>query len=181
MENDYAQRIEEDIRQYKLYKIQVVEAKVRDYKKAFHAIKENATIKFTKNASSNLLIVLFLLVAASTFGLGIVFLFPDQIIRLWEENGKFLSSQDKQYYALIITYLGYVLVSIGILFGFISSLLRKNIKKRNTIYNLSKLIRDVIDTMDDHVKEDKRKYKYFVDSAAEIEYKKRNYARQTQS
>tara|TARA_R110002050_G_scaffold257788_1_gene396894 strand:+ start:5602 stop:6129 length:528 start_codon:yes stop_codon:yes gene_type:complete len=170
MENDYARRIEEEIRQYKLYKIQVVEAKVRGYKKAFHEIKENATIKFTKNASSNLLIIMFLLLAASILGLGVLFLFPEQTLGLWGENGGSLSMQVK----FQDNFVGYILLAIALLLGFISSLLKKNIKKRNTIYNLSKLISDVIDTMDDHAKEDKRKYEYFVDSAAEIERRKKS-------
>lgn len=180
MEDNNAKKVEEEIRQYKLYKIQIVEAKIREYENSFNAIKENVVIKFTKNASSNLLRIIFLLVTISLFLIGVIFFFPEQIINLLEENGEYFSKQDKIDFTLIVPCLGYVLISISILFGFISSLLKKNIKKRNTINDLAKLINDVIDYMGDNVKEDKKKYEYFVDSVAEIENRKNQNTKQQQ-
>lgn len=105
---------------------------------------------------------------------GIFFLFPEQIIKIMVENGEYFSEQEKNNTVLMLPYLGYILISISVILGIISSLLKKNIRKRNTIYNLSKLLKEVIDYMGENVKEDKKKYEYFVDSVAEIESKKRN-------
>lgn len=169
MENINTKRIEEEIRQYKLYKIQIVDAKRSEYEKTFNEIKQNIVIKFTKNASSNLLRFFLLLVTVSVLLVGVLFLFPEHIIKILEENGEYFSKQEKIDLELVLHYLGYVFISISILIGSISSLLKKNIKKRNTIYDLSKLISEVIDYMGDNVKEDKKKYEYFVDNLAEIE------------
>jgi len=103
---------------------------------------------------------------------GVFFLFPEQVIKVMERKGKFLSEQDKNGIMLILPYLGYVLISISVIFGIISLLLKKNIRKRNTIYNLSRLIKEGIDYMNENVEEDKKKYAYFVDSIADIEKKK---------
>lgn len=165
-------KIEEEIRQFKLYKIQIVEAKLREYEVTYNLIKENIVIKFTKNASSNVLIIIFLLVAIALLLVGFLFLFPEQIIKIVEENGKYFSAQDRRDFILTIPYFGGVLISISILVGFLALLLKKNIQKRNTIYDLSKLITEVIGYMNHNVKEDKKKYEYFVDSIAEIESKK---------
>ena len=169
MENNNTKKIEEEIRQYKLYKIQIVEVKIREYKNTFNKIKENIIIKFTKNVSSNILRIIFLLVTISLLVIGLFFIFPEQIIKMMEENGGFSSEQEKKEFILTTPYIGYILITISMFFSFISILLKKNIRKRNTIYNLSKLINEVIDYMDDNVKEDKKKYEYFVDSAADIE------------
>lgn len=174
MENNNKKKIEEEIRQYKLFKIQTVEAKIREYENTFNKIKENIVVKFTKNASSNLIRILILLITIVLLLFGIFFLFPEQIIKIMEENGEFFSEQEKNDTMLILPYLGYILISISVIFGIISSLLKKNIRKRNTIYNLSKLIKEVIDYMDENVKDDKKKYEYFVDSVAEIESKRMN-------
>ena len=174
MENESTKKIEEEIRQHKLYKIQIVEAKIREYENTFIEIKENVVLKFTKNASSNILRIIFFLLTVSLFLIGIVFLFPEQLISFFENNGEYYSLEDKKNLVLILPYMGYVLISLSILLRFISSLLKKNIKKRNTIYKMSKLISEVIDYMDNNVKEDKMKYEYFVDSAAEIEIRKNN-------
>lgn len=174
MENDNTKKIEEEVRQYKLYKIQTVNAKIREYENTFNTIKENIVIKFTKNASLNILRIILLLATIALFLIGILFLFPEQIIKIMEQNGEYFSVQEKSDFILTTPYLGYILISISILFSFISLLLKKNIRKRNTIYNLSKLIKEVIDYMDANVKEDKKKYEYFVDSAADIENRKNN-------
>jgi len=58
MEDNNTKKIEEEIRQYKLFRIQTVKAKIREYENIFNKIKENIVIKFTKNATSSLIIIL---------------------------------------------------------------------------------------------------------------------------
>lgn len=174
MEDNNTKKIEEEIRQYKLFKIQTVKAKIREYENIFNKIKENIVIKFTKNATSNLIIILFLLIVIVFLISGIFFMFPEQVIKAMERKGEVLLEQDKNGIMLVLPYLGYLLISISVIFGIISLLLKKNIRKRNTIYNLSKLIKEVIDYMSENVEEDKKKYAYFVDSIADIENRKKN-------
>lgn len=181
MENAHKKAMEEEIRQHKLYKIQITEAKIREYEHTFNTIKENNVIKFTKNASSSVLRIIFFVVAVGLFIIGIFFLFPEQMIKILEKNEAYFSVQEKRDFILTAPYLGYIFISISILFGFISSLLKKNIRKRNSIYDLSKLIKEVIDYMHENVKEDKKKYEYYVDSIADIETRKRNTDTTTQT
>jgi len=95
MENDNIKKIEKEIKQYKLYKIQTTKAKIREYKNVFNAIKENIVIKSTKNLLLNILRITSLLVAIVLFSIGIFFLFPELIIKIMEQNGKYLSVQEK--------------------------------------------------------------------------------------
>jgi hypothetical protein len=179
MENKGTKIIEEEIRQFKLYKIQLVEAKMREYGILFQEIKEHAAIKLTKNASSNFLRIILLTVTIAVFSAGFLLLFPDKMIEIFEGKGIYFSTQMKLDFKEAAPYLRYILFSISLLFGSISILLKKNIKKRNTIHDLSKLINEVINYMDDNVKEDKKKYEYFVDSAAEIENRQKNNSTQS--
>ena len=169
MDNNDTKKIEEEIRQYKLYKIQAVEAKIREYENTFNIIKENIVLKFTKNASANILRIILLFITIILLLVGILFLFPEQIIKIIEGNGEFISAQEKNDFISETPYIGYVLITLSLFFSLISLLLKKNIRKRNTIYNLSELLNEVIDYMDENVKEDKKKYEYFVDSNADME------------
>ena len=173
MEKENTKNIEEEIRQFKLHKIQIVESKIREYENTFIAIKENVVIKFSKNISSNILRVIFTLITITLLLFGIGLLFPEQLIKLLEENGDMFNDSEKRELIIGLPFLGYFIISISILFGFVSSLLKKNINKRNTIYKLSKLLNEVINYMDENLKEDKKKYEYYVDSIAEIEDKKK--------
>jgi len=71
-------------------------------------------------------------------------------------------------------YLGYILISLSLLFYFISLLLKKNIYKKNIIYNLSKLIKEAINYMSENVEKEIKKYEYFVDSIADIKNRQKN-------
>lgn len=171
-ENKNENRIEEEIRQFKLYKIQHVEAKIREYNDTYNVIKENIVIRFTKNASSSILRLVLVLITLSLVLLGMMFLFPEVIIEILRGNGETFSDQDRMDLMVIGPYIGWFFMLIAFLFGIVAWLLKKNIKKRNTIYKLANLVEEVIEYMDENVKEDKKKYEYFVDSIAEIENKK---------
>ena len=164
--------IEEEIRQYKLYKIQIIESKIREYEDIFNTIKENVALKFTKNASSNIFRFLLIPITVILFLAGIYLLFPELVISLMERYGIEFSGVEKREYILKLPFIGYISLLMSIFLGITASLLKKNIRKRNTIYNLSKLLKDVIDYMNEDVNENKKKYEYFVDSMAEIENKK---------
>jgi len=168
MENNI-KRIEEEIRQYKLYKIQIDENRIREYSEVFDVINESVVMKFSKNASSNILrVVLFIItVVLLLFGIGL--LFPEQILNVLEKSGEVLSESDKSEFINELRFFGYTLILLSTFFGVMSILLKKNIRKRNTIFELSKLLKEVIEYMNENVSEDKRKYEYFVDGLADIE------------
>jgi serine/threonine-protein kinase RIO1 len=62
MENNNTEKLDEDIRQHKLYKIQVNEQKIREYKNVFNTIKESTIVKNSKNISSYIVRFIFRLI-----------------------------------------------------------------------------------------------------------------------
>ncbi len=88
-------KIDEELRQYKLFKIQETEAKLRRYKAVYLEIKQNIVLKFSKNASSNMARLVVGLLTVCCILLGFLCLFPHQIIEAWESNVDLLSELDK--------------------------------------------------------------------------------------
>lgn len=161
--------IEEEIRQFKLYKIQVVEAQMRKYRELYEEIKEGIVIKFTKNASSNLLRLLLGILSLGFGILGVLLFFPEIISRLFileSQGGSFFNIT---FFETAGHYIGFFMLFVSLIILALALLLKKNIRKRNKIYELSNLVTEVIDYMDKNVKDDKMKYEYFVDSAAEFD------------
>ena len=169
MEQDNTKRIEKEIRQYKLNKIQSIESRVKEYEDVYASIRENIVLKFTKNVTSNVIRGVSLFIALLLISIGIWLIFPESFIRFLEKNGEAFSELERNDFILTAPYTGGFLMFIAVLFYTISILLRKNIQKRNTIFKLSSLVKEVIGTMDENVKEDKIKYEYFVDSMSDIE------------
>jgi hypothetical protein len=170
MENNI-KKIEEEIRQYKLYKIQTTESKIRGYEDIYSSIKENIVIKFTKNSFSSIIKLLLTIISIGLILLSFTLIFSEIAISLIEKNGEVLTQGDRNDMVSFFPYLGYFILGLGFLFGIVSTLLKKNNRKRTVIYKLSKLIDEVIYYMNENVKEEKKKYEYFVDSIAEIETK----------
>ncbi|MCT4639206.1 MAG: hypothetical protein N4A72_15990 [Bacteroidales bacterium] len=174
MENNNTEKLDEDIRQHKLYKIQVNEQKIREYKNVFNTIKESTIVKNSKNISSYIVRFIFRLITILLIIIGISFLFPENVIGFIESNGKVISETDKSDLKDVIPYIGYICIVTSTLFILIIILLKKNAKKRNTIHKLSKLVSEVIEYIETDTKEEKIKYEYFVDSMAETEYRKKS-------
>ncbi|MCX2837563.1 hypothetical protein OQ279_05300 [Salinimicrobium sp. MT39] len=168
------QQINEELRQYKLFKIQETEAKLRRFWQTYLEVKEGIFIKFSKNVTSNILQIPIILLFLICLVIGILLLFPDIIIDLVTSNEIDLSRSDKEEFLLISEFTAYLLLGLSGLFGFISYLLKLNNRKRNNIYNLSKLLEEVMLYMEDSSNDEKRKYEYFVDSIAEKEKIKRS-------
>lgn len=162
-------KIDEELRQYKLFKIQETESKLRRFKKVYQEIKEHLLIKFTKNASSNLIGYAVYIISFLLLIVGIIFFFPNDVLNFMESTGEPLSSIEKKEFTELFDFLKYFFIATALLFGFIGYLLKLNNKKRSNIYNLSKLLEEVMDYMENSAKEDKKKYEYFVDSIAEKE------------
>ena len=154
-----------------MYKIQTTENKIREYENIYSLIKENIIVKFTKNSFSNIFRLLLFIITIGLILLSFTLIFPEIAISLIEKTGKTMTQSNRNYMVEIFPYFGYFILGLGILFRIISVLLKKNNRKRTIIYELSKLIDEVIYYMNDNVKEEKKKYEYFVDNIAEIETK----------
>lgn len=163
-----AQQIEQEIRKYKLSKIEKTENRIAEYSEVYDLIKENSLVKITKNSTSHVLRFILFLIATILLVLGIFCLFPEQIIDLIEDGGEKLSSSEKKEFNLIYPIFGYILIGLSLILGFVSVLLKKNITKRNVIFELSNLVDEVISYMSENVEEEKKKYEYFVDSIVDI-------------
>ncbi|MCL3779252.1 hypothetical protein EMN47_02520 [Prolixibacteraceae bacterium JC049] len=161
-------RIEEEIRQKKLYKIQVAEAQVRKYENLFHTISEKKLIKLSKNVSSNILRTIILITSILLFILSIFLFFSEFTITLLEKYGNEFSLIEESNFIQFAPKGAILIFIISILLYLISFLLKKNTTKRNSLFELSNLITEVIDYMSKNIKEDKIRYEHFVDSSAEI-------------
>ncbi len=140
-------------------------------KKIYSLIKENIVIKFTKNTFSNILRVVLNIVSFVLIIVSFALIFPDVAISIIEKNGEVLSYSTRSTLIEIFPYIGYFILGLVVLFISISVLLKKNNRKRTIIYELTKLIDEVILYMKRNVEEEKKKYEYFVDSVAEIKNK----------
>ena len=164
--------VEEKIKKYKLLKIETTESKIKQYEDTLSYINDSDVIKFTKNASLNVLRIVFRLITIVCILVGFYFFFPDLVIS-WTLDGRNEAQE-------IIPYIGFMFIVLAIFFIFISSLLKKNIHKRKTIYELSKLIEEVIGYMGENLEEDKIKYQYFVESMADVEIQKNKEHRESE-
>lgn len=154
------ENIDEELRQYKLFKIQETVSKLKRFEKKYIEIKERLVIKVSKNISSNIIRFLLIIISILFFITGIILLFPEKIIESKEIN---FTLDGK----VIILYCAISLIVFSILFIIISYLLRLNNKKRNSIYSLAELLEEVMVYMRKSRDEDKVKYEQFVDLMAE--------------
>jgi len=168
------QKINEELRQYKLFKIQETESKLRRFRKTYSEIKQHIFIKFSKNITSNILQIPIILLFIICLTTGILLLFPNSIIDIMKSNEMSLTQADQEEFLITSRFLAYFLLGLSSLFAFISYLLKLNNRKRNNIFNLSKLLEEVMTYMENSSNDEKRKYEYFVDSIAEKERMNKN-------
>lgn len=171
----HIKRINEEIRQHRLYRIQITEAKIKKFSKAHEEIKEHLVIKFTKNATLNL-IRLFLWVLFSLFAaLSILFFFPDKLIEFIGETDIFLGSGGKEAYYFIAQILAYGFMFFAFVAFYVNVLMKKNIRNRNKLYRMNELLVEMIKYMKEVSTDEKRKYEFYVDNLQEIENRNRQY------
>jgi hypothetical protein len=163
-------RINEELRQFKLFKIQETESKLRRFNQKYSEIKEHIVLKVSKNITSNLVRFVFRLLTLLFFLFAITLFFPEEIIEYIDPKNKKLSADEKMLFNL----LKYFSFCVASFFLFVGYLLKLSVKKRSSIYSLSLLLEEVISYMETSSTEDKRKYEYFIDSLAEQERIKKN-------
>lgn len=167
-------KINEELRQYKLFKIEETESKLKRFRKIYTEIKQHFIVTFSKNASSNIFRLVLGIISFVLIILGVLCFFPEQFINLIESEGEQLTHFEKNEITDNFYILNYFFIGFGILLWFVSLLLKKNNKKRNTIHSLSKLLEEIMAYMESASEEEKRKYEYFVDSIAEKKQLKNN-------
>lgn len=160
------QQINEELRQFKLFKIQETESKIRKFSQAYTEIKQLYLIKFSKNAGSSILRLAINLAGIALFFISLVCFFPEQLIPFFENEGETLNTLEKQEITQVLMTLKYITLGTAIICFFISYLLKKNNQKRTTIYSLSKLLEEVMTYMETSSAEEKRRYEYFMDNLA---------------
>jgi|GEM_PF-1717035 len=158
---------DEEVRRSKISKIQTLEGKVQEYREVYETIRQNVVLKVTKNFTSNTFLVLIGLLTLLTLLLAVMFFFPVEIMQAMKEEGIYLSSNNRNLIMESFMVHKFVFIAIAFLFLTLGVLLRKNVKKRNTIYSLSKLVEEVIGYMENASEDEKRKYEYFVDNIEE--------------
>lgn len=162
--------IKEEIRQLKLYKIQVTEGKIRKYRKVYEDIRQNDTLPYSKNASSNLIRIMIGILSLGFFLLMLMSYFPYEIIQRLELDFSQFEKINQDDFVQALSVLKYIFLFMALLFYALGRLIKKNAIKRNSIYQLSKLVDEVIDDMDLLVSSEKRRYEYQREYSYEPEY-----------
>ena len=163
--------IEQEIRQYKMDRIVKAEKQLENYRKVYHEIKENIVVTLTKYSGSVIMNVVLFILLIVLFLLAILFLFPSEIITLLEAEGESFTKEEKAYFISNLRYLRYLLFGIGFLLILLRVVIKSNNNKRLVISNLSDLMTEVIENMDENLKEDKKKYEYFIEGLGTINHK----------
>ncbi|MDB0616091.1 hypothetical protein PL372_11160 [Tenacibaculum dicentrarchi] len=145
------ENIDEELRQYKLFKIQETISKLKRFEKKHNQIKQRLVIKVSKNVTSNIIRLLLIIISILFLTTGIILLFREKII----ENQNINFNLEGK---IVILSFAISLILLSILFITTSYLLRLNNRKRNNIYSLAELLEEVMIYMKKSRDEDKIKY-----------------------
>uniref|UniRef100_UPI003A924A73 hypothetical protein n=1 Tax=Bizionia sp. TaxID=1954480 RepID=UPI003A924A73 len=167
-------KIDEELRHYKLFKIQEAESKIKRFNNKYEEIKEHIAIKISKNVTSNIFRAVISILSILFLILGIISFFPEKLIEFMEADGANFTFTAKANLIDLARLLMYFFIAFFIILTFTSYLLRLNNRKRDNLYSLSKLLEEVIAYMENSRDDDKRKYEQFVDLMAERNRKKNN-------
>lgn len=162
MENN---RITEEIRNYKLYKIQITDQKIREFENTFKKIEEKSIFKSIKDFSLNSFKIILLLLSILTVSFSIIFFFPELIISIIEKSTKSSLSQDNKTILLLNhNIFSYIFFSTSIILFILTYTVNKNIKNRNYTFKLHQLTNDIINHLKDISKDEKTKYEAYVEN-----------------
>ena len=123
------EKINEELRQYKLFKIQETESKLRRFKVSYKEIKEHIVIKISKNATSNIFRIITTIFCILLVVIGLICFFPNQVIKLVESEGGKLTNSYKTDLINFLNLSKYIFLGLSFLLGFISYLLKINNRK----------------------------------------------------
>lgn len=162
--------INEEIRQLKHYKIQVTEGKIRKYKKVYEDIQKDAILPFSKNTSSYLARIILGMLSAGFFLLMLMSYFPYEIIQRLELDFSQFQKISQDDFVQFLSVFKYVFLFMALHFYALGRLIKKSAQKRNSIYQLSKLVDEVMDDMDLLLSSEKRRYEYQREYSYEAEH-----------
>jgi hypothetical protein len=162
-------KINEEVRQHRLFKIQTAESKIREYKKVHEKIKEKLIIKTSKNLSISLIRILLVIITILITTISLLYFFPEKLIEFITLTGKSLTKSESDGIYLNAKFFSFALLILSLISLYISFILKKNIDNRNNIFKLNNLIKEVIEYMETISKEEKEKYEYFIEFIQEIE------------
>jgi hypothetical protein len=152
--------IENELRQYKLHKIKESESKLNRFEKKYNEINEHVALKMSKNITSNIFRVFLIISSILCFFITVFLLIESSTVE--DEIFDFRTSQNK-----LIIISSIFLITASIIAITISFLLKLNIRKRNNIFSLAKLLDEIILHLEKSTNEDKKNYEHFMDLIAE--------------
>jgi len=156
--------IEEDIRHYKLYKIQVIDHKIQEFLNVYEDIRETFISKFIKNTISYIFYFVFKIISILFFLVGIIFFFPNKLIEFLQQNGETFSKQEIIDFTESAIIFVFLFIGLSILTHLLAKFINLNVKKKNIIYKLSNLVEDTILYMNEKSKEDRIRYEEYVEN-----------------
>lgn len=168
------QQANEELKNYKLFRIQETEAKLKRFRRAYLETREHEIVKLSKNITSDIIRIPLLLLALACLIFGVFLFLLDLFIDIMPLSLTLFFDLDEKVFLVLLKVTSYFLIILSMLFGFICYLLNSINKKRNSLYNLSKLFEEVMSYMEKSSFDEKRKYEYFVDSMGEKERMKKD-------
>ncbi len=153
MKNEFIQHVENEVKNYKLYKLQNIDKIKREYNRLKDFIKVDRFIHVSKNIWIIMLFILIIVISLSA----LYFLF----------NTSYLQSISQNINGLLK-----ILLFVIFLFSFIMLyLFYDKIHKNNSLYKLDKLFTDYFKLLENIEHEEKIKYETFMDYLIETDKK----------
>lgn len=158
-------KIKEEIRNYKLYKIQITDQKIREFENTFKKIEEKSIFRSIKDFSLNSFRIILLLLSILTVSFSLIFFFPELIVTIIEKSTKSSLTQDSKTILLLNhNVFSYIFFSTSMVLFILTYTVNKNIKNRNYTFKLHQLTSDIINHLKDISKDEKTKYEAYVEN-----------------
>lgn len=158
-------KIKEEIRNYKLYKIQITDQKIREFENTFKKIEEKSIFRSIKDFSLNSFRIILLLLSILTVSFSLIFFFPELIVTIIEKSTKSSLTQDSKTILLLNhNVFSYIFFSTSMVLFILTYTVNKNIKNRNYTFKLHQLTSDIISHLKDISKDEKTKYEAYVEN-----------------
>lgn len=162
--------IYQEIKELKLYKIQIFEEKTSEYRQKYRSIRKNALIRVSSNAFSNTMRLILGIICFGFILVSLMSFFPQEsilIIRKYQLNFTQISNEELIQYA---DFSKFISLFIAFFFYRMGRLIKKNIQIKNTIGELSELVNEVMDCMDTETAEEKRSYETMMEYTHDLKY-----------
>lgn len=168
--------IYQEIKELKLYKIQILEDKAGEFGQKYRLIKKNAMIRVSSNLFSNAMRFILSIFCFGFILFTLMSFFPHETILIMEKYQLNISQTNNQELIQYADLSKYISLFMAFLFYRMGRLIKKNIQLKNTMSKLSELVDEMIDCLDTETAEEKRRYENLKVCAHDLSYSNKKQA-----